>query len=480
MKKIKKIIGLALSVAMAAGICGCSGSKTASDEVPTLVWYAPGNSQNDMSAVMAEVNKIIEPKIGAKLELKMLDSGSFTEKMSMMITANDEFDLCFTGYINPYKSAVQLGAYVPMTELIEKYAPKLKTEIPEYVWEAAYIDNEIYAVPNMQIMANVQGIFFFEDIAEKYGITSDMEFKDIREVEPYLEKIKNGEPGVYPITGGDTSTFYRDYWLIHESPSMYIRKDTHEIVPAIEMPEYYEYLKMVRSWYEKGYIRSDIDTAIAHDAEDKKAGKYAAFPGRWKPGIENDQKAQYGKSTVFVPFGISTLAGGTDTMTAISKTSKYPEKAMQLLELVNTDKEVYNLISYGIKGKHYEDLGDEYIRPIENSGYSHLASWKFGNQLNALKLEGQAPDVWEQTRKTNDEGEVPVNRGFSLEEASIKSYIAQCNAVKGEYKSLGYGSVANWEEKVKEYKQRLDTAGQQKIRDELQKQFDEWYKNKKK
>ena len=480
MKNVKKVLALTLGIAMAVGVCGCSGTKTASDEVPTLVWYVPGDSQNDMSAVMEEVNKIIEPKIGAKLNLKMLDGGSFTEKMSMMITANGNFDMCFTGYVNPYKSAVQLGAYVPMTELIEKYAPKLKEEIPEYVWEAAYIDDEIYAIPNMQIMANVQGVFFFKDIADKYGITSDMKFNDIRELEPYFEKIKNDESGVYPVVSMDSSTFYRDYWLVHESPLMYIKKDTHEIIPVTDMPEYQEVLKTARRWYENGYVRSDIDTAISHEFEDKKAGKYASFAGRWKPGIENDQYAQFGKETVFASFGISNLAGGTDTMTAISKTSKHPEKAMQLLEIVNTDKEVYNLISYGISGKHYEDLGNDYIRPINNSGYSQLASWKFGNQFNAFKLEGQDPDVWELTKKTNDEADVPVTRGFSFDESSVKSYIAQCNAVKEEYKSLNYGSLANWEEKAKEYKQRLDTAGQQKIREELQKQFDEWYKHKNK
>lgn len=478
-KNGKKVLALTLGIAVAAGVCGCNYSKNSKNEVPTLVWYAPGNSQNDMSEVMEAVNKIIEPRIGAKLDLRMLDDGSYTEKMSMMITANEEFDICFTGYINPYKSAVHLGAYVPLNNLINEYAPKLKEEIPEYVWEAAYVDNEIYAIPNMQIMANVQGVFFFKDIADKYGITSDMKIGDIRELEPYFEKIKNGEQGVYPIMSFDSSTFLRNYWLVHQSPLMYMKKDTLEIIPLTEIPERREILKTAREWYEKGYLRSDIDTALSHEFEDRKAGKYAAFAGRWKPGIENDQYAQFARETVFVPFGISTLEGGTDTMTAISKTSKYPEKAIQLLEIVNCDKEVYNLISYGISGKHYEPLGNDYIRPIENSGYSQLASWKFGNQFNAFKLEGQAPDVWEQTKKTNDEAEIPANRGFDFNESSVKSYIAQCNAVMGEYKSLSNGSIANWEEKEEEYNQRLNTAGQQKIRDELQKQFDEWYANKK-
>ena len=245
-----------------------------------------------------------------------------------------------------------------------------------------------------------------------------------------------------------------------------------------EMPEYQDALAAARKWYEKGYLRSDIDTAASHTEEDLRAGKYAAFGGRWKPGIEQDHEKMYGKKTVFVSSGISELFGGLDTMTAISKTSKNPEKAMQLIELVNTDKELYNIICYGIEGKHYEKLDGDYIRPIENSGYSQLACWKFGNQFNAFLLEGQEPNVWEKTRRVNDEAEEPFTRGFTLNEKPIKSNVAQCNAVMGEYKNLSYGSVSDYSDKSSEYDSRLNTAGQQDIKKEIQSQFDEWYKNK--
>lgn len=474
---MKRVLSVLLSAIMLIGLCTAM-SGCGKDESNTLVWYVPGDSQKDMVAVMEAANKIIEPKLGVKLDLKMLDAGAYSEKMSMMMSANQEFDICFTGYVNPYVSAVRLGAYYPMTELIDKYAPKLKEEIPEYVWDVAYVDNEIYAVPNMQIMTNVEGVFFFEDVAKKYGITSDMTYKDIEELEPIFEKIKNGESDMYPITTMPTRTFYRDYYLIHQSPYMYINKDTKKVFAMTEMPEYQDALAAARKWYEKGYLRSDIDTAASHTEEDLRAGKYASFGGRWKPGIEQDHEKMYGKKTVFISSGISELFGGLDTMTAISKTSKNPEKAMQLIELVNTDKELYNIICYGIEGKHYEKLDGDYIRPIENSGYSQLACWKFGNQFNAFLLEGQEPNVWEETRRVNDEAEEPFTRGFTLNEKPIKSNVAQCNAVMGEYKNLSYGSVSDYSDKSSEYDSRLNTAGQQDIKKEIQSQFDEWYKNK--
>ena len=77
---IKKIVCAICAAAMMILVCGCgNNSADKGDGVPTLVWYVPGDSQRDTAAVMEAVNKLIEPKIGAKLDLKMIDEGAFSE-----------------------------------------------------------------------------------------------------------------------------------------------------------------------------------------------------------------------------------------------------------------------------------------------------------------------------------------------------------------------------------------------------------------
>lgn len=472
---MKKTISLVIAAAMLVSIGGCGKKTEDSGEVPTLTWYVPGSTQEDMSLVMEEANKIIESKIGAKLDLQLIDDGSYQEKMGMMYSSKENFDLCFVGYNNSYNTSVQLGALMPIKDLLKEYAPNLMKELPEYVLEVAYIDGEIYAVPNMQIMANTTGTMFFKDVADKYGITEGMTYSNIRELEPYLQKIKENEPDMYPIVKLANNTLFKDYWLLHQSPYIYMNKETHEIKCFTEMEETKEYFGLAREWNQKGYTRPDIDIAISHQNEDMKAGRYAAFPESWKPGCEADRKQQYGRDVLFVPDGISTVNGGLNAMTGVSKTSKNPEKAIQLLELVNTDKELYNLICWGIEGKHYEKLDGEYIRPDSNSGYYLSACWKCGDQFNSYLLEGQAEDVWETTKKVNDEAEVPLIRSFRVDNSKIKTYEAQGNTLGKEYNNLHYGLVENWEEKLTEYNERLNTAGQQIIKEEIKKQFDEWY-----
>jgi putative aldouronate transport system substrate-binding protein len=88
-----------------------------------------------------------------------------------------------------------------------------------------------------------------------------------------------------------------------------------------------------------------------------------------------------------------------EAMTAISRTTADAERAMMLLELINTDKELFNTLVYGISGKHYNKTGEDRIQLIlDDSGKQkyNLPAWTLGCQFNAYKLPGQADDVWEQ------------------------------------------------------------------------------------
>ena len=48
-----------------------------------------------------------------------------------------------------------------------------------------------------------------------------------------------------------------------------------------------------------------------------------------------------------------TNASARGAMTAINKNSAHPEKAMEFLNLVNTDEYLRNLLNYGIEGVHW-------------------------------------------------------------------------------------------------------------------------------
>ena len=173
-----------------------------------------------------------------------------------------------------------------------------------------------------------------------------------------------------------------------------------------------------------------------------------------------------------------TGASLTSTMWAISAYSKYPEKSIKLISLLNTNKDLYNLLCYGIEGKHYNWIDDNHIKLVDNGGYYLNTSWAFGNQFNSYLLEGQDDNIWEETEKVNDEAEKSRILSFVFDNSKIQTELSQISTVTQEFKNMNNGSV-DWRECFDEYKSRLKAAGIENVKNEIQRQLDEYAKTQK-
>ena len=468
MKKFNKIISAFMTVILFAGISGC-GEK--SEDVDTLVWYIPSSELTDKAAVMEEINKITVPAIGAKVQFETIDFSSYGEKMRMkMASGDDSYDIMFVGYLSSYTEAVKNEVLEPLTDLINEYAPELKESIDEYIWEGAEYDGEIYAVPNVQIEATQYCYGIQTSLAEKYGWTKE-EIESPEEIEEFLAKIAEGEPDIYPYRTNYGITMWTapNYEDIAGGVAIPVNKDSKEAVILMETPEYQQGIKTLRDWYEKGYIRNDV-ASVGDDSTDFNANRYAVNSFTWKPGMG----LQYPDYT-FVKIGEPMLKNGSiqATMTGINYKSKNKEKAIQLIALMNTNKELYNLASIGIEGKHYTLNEDGKYSAIKDSGYG-ISAWVIGNQFNALINENQDATVWEETKKMNDESAKSPILGFRFDDSNIKTELSSISAISGEYSALSNGSrdyTEFWDEMISRY----NSVGLQKVKDEVQKQLDNFF-----
>lgn len=479
---MKRALIVILLLAMTISVIGCNSdnkNKGAKKDVPTLVWYVPGDKQADISLVVEEANKIIEPAIGAKIDIQFVDNGAYKERMTMNMASKANFDLLFVGYLYQYLDVVNQGGLLGIKELMQKEAPKLKELIPEYVWKCATVKDEIYAVPNLQIMAYTDAIGIRKDLADKYNFDIS-KVKSIDDIEPFLQKIKENEPDLFPFAGLNSGlwtpkdkgydSFYGNTVLWDESAK--------KIIPYYERDFALQSMKNLHEWYKKGYIRQDSATVV-DDTGDRLSGRYASYILTYKPGVEAEEKAMRGYEMKAIPMRTPFL-GGTKplaTTIAISKTTKNPEKAIKFIELVNSNKELYNLISFGVEGKHYKKTTGNHIELIKDSKYAPNAAWKFGNQFNAYLLPGQADDVWQQTEKMNNEATKSSISGLFFDAEEIRTEIAQCTKVQQQYVSSIFDKGADdptkhWDTYVK----ALQEAGIQKIVNTMQKQVDEFLK----
>ncbi len=483
----KKTLSFVLaSVVAISTFTGCEKKEevNSENEVSTLLWYVPGNKQADIESVLEEANKIIGEKINAKLDLQFVDNGAYSEKMTMAMASGTPYDLAFVGYNNNYRTATSKGGLYPIKEWVFA-SEELKNSMPQYAWDDVTYQGEIYAVPNVQIFAQAACAYFRKDLVEKYNFDVST-VKKTEDIEPFLEIIKKNEPDMYPIAAGNL--VFRDYEsdlkvdpLVSGVKAVEQPDGSVKAVKATEVTTTKEMAEKKYDWYKKGYIRKDVGSVI-DDSQDKKAGKYAvSLAPTYKPGGEEEEKALYGYDVVSVllekPY--VSLDKAKLTMIGIGKDSKNPEKSFELIKLMNLDKKLYNTISFGVEGKHYNKTGENRIELIENSGYAPNSAWMFGNQFNAYLLPGQGENDWIETEEMNNTDNVSSIIGFIPDTTAIRAEMTQIESVEAEYKTYLKGNK-DPAEYFDSYKKELEDGGIQIMIDELQKQIDEFVASKKK
>lgn len=462
------------------------GAEASAEEAVTVKWCMFGDKQPDQDKVMEDLNKKILEKINVKLELEMIPQGEFNDKMKLKSTAGEDYDLVFTSnWINSFSDNMSRDAFLPLDELFEQYGQDIKASVPEWLLDVGKIEGDLYAVPNQQIIARQLGVVIQKEYADKYGFDKTS-LKDISELEPFLDEIVKNEPTLFPIDKRADPLMEKEYEGIvavggsngNNNDCVLIKKGSTDtkVIPVTEVIS--DQLKKDNEWYQKGYIRKDITTVVDNTA-DVKANRYVCTISAFKPGWDAEFTARQGIPYIAVPIEGSYIKAisGIETMTAINVNSKNPEAAMKLLNLIYTDKEIFNELLFGLEGEHYTKTGESSAEPIGDGGsYKYNLSsyaWKFGNQFNAWYLPGQNDGVWEETDQLNREAEVSVLRGFTFDPSNVQSELAQLGAVVKEYANGQY-TARDIDTYIAERNNKMEQAGLSKVVEEVQTQIDAW------
>lgn len=168
MRKLKKWAALGMAGILAAGcLAGCgdkkeeaSGEGTAQEktadkgEAVTLKWYLAGSGpQADVVTVQNAVNQYLKDNYDMNVDLQIIatDYANYPQKMQMVISSGEEYDICWTSsWNNNYYDNVNKNAFIPMDELLEKEAPELLASMDTSIWDAVRVKGNIYGVPSQQ------------------------------------------------------------------------------------------------------------------------------------------------------------------------------------------------------------------------------------------------------------------------------------------------------------------------------------------
>lgn len=488
--KIKKLLkSLTAFVLLAVMILSMAGCGKAEEGVPVIDWYFPKSIDNMDSQLMVEkvVNEIIEPKIGAKVKFHLIESGNYDQKMNVMISSGEEFDICFTsGWLNDFTLNAGRGAYLGLDELLEEYGQNILAKADPRAIEASKRNGKIMAIPGQGAYSAPVGLVFKKDLVEKYNI----DYKSIdslEKLEPYLELLKKNEPDIIPLAGDIPGIDCYPYTDISVPGVMY-DEENDKVVCFYDMENKVEEYRLRHDFYKKGYFAADV--LVKNDKmSENKSGRYAVM-GNTGVYSEDGSKstAAYGFPCVESYMFNQTITTGAvyGAMNAISVTSKIPEKCIQLLDLIWEDEYLSNTLAYGVEGVDYvvdESSTPENKKVIPNAGKEQKwALWH--NQLGPLfdqwDSSWNSKEALMEMKENNEKGRTSEVLGFTFETANVKTEIAQVSSIINEVTSVfNTGTMLNFDEYLAQTRDRLEKAGIKKVIAEAEKQLTEFKKNNK-
>jgi putative aldouronate transport system substrate-binding protein len=314
-------------------------------------------------------------------------------------------------------------------------------------------------------------------------------------MEPFLQEVRDGE-GIIPEywaqgTGGNAGDTYfmSQYWGIDPLDDAVgvvgIRAaDANlQVLLTPEEPEYAQAMTLTYRLVEDGLIPRDLLPAEEAKAA-VRAGKFIYMHHVEKPGNEAELMSSFGHEWVIKnltdPLILDT-AGATATLNGIGASCPNPDNAMLVLEMLNTNVEVYTLICRGIEGKHWVWVDKEqnlagFPEGVtgETSGYNPNTDWMFGNQFNAPYRDPVQVGAWPKTKEMNDTATPSKALGFTFDRTPVQNEIAQVTAVKAEYGMPINDGHVDPATAIPQYVEQLKAAGVQTIVDEMQRQLNDW------
>lgn len=521
MKRVKMALSLFLAILftlLAFAGCGGSGGTDFSDdpdEKVTLRWVMPWYQQTDFAMVQEEINKLL-PTLLRNTQLELVLDSAMGEKWSLWMSGKTSFDLAHAGYANDLQAEIMKNSYMDLTELVDKYAPTIKAEMDEY--EVSYLtgtyNNKLYAVPNIQyhiketpLLRITKKLQPYVDIDKIYNsaFASPKTTEDL-----YIaldEMLAKADAAREEGVGKVNVDIARMYGMLPKRGYIFIGgldsnicydpyAETPKIINFYETDEFKTFMKYANKWYRSGNIDKDVLTSVDPDIS---GGQIMIVDGG-RNGFENGAKYIVDGNSIVISlnnpeFDVlgSHSIGSLYTYTTIPFTAAHPERAMQLMELLRTEKgaPLMNMICYGIEGVHYKKLSDTMIDPFDydqqgTSGSKYgIANWLVGNMFNQYIVN---PPYDETTvaygRNYYDNYITKVKRtalfGFNFDIQPVKNQMSQILNINAEYEpQLAYGVLTDYEATYETMLERLKAGGLDKVLENFQKQADEYIaKNK--
>lgn len=510
MKKFTRILCLVLAlITMAATMSGCKEKKVSTTnpgelEPVTLKCYVVGDIDPNKDKVLENLNKKLQAKINATLDIVEIPWSDYKKKYSLILASGENIDLIYTSNWCFFYTEARKGAFMPLDEeMIKTYAPNTYEKTAKETWDYVKIDGKISMLPQPGKGLGAKSLIYREDLRKKYNVPEIKKFEDF---DTYFQAIKENEPGMFPMnaTVGNMENLFFSYMWEKEAIKPVFLSDSlvvsaadpeGKIKPLYEVASYKEWLDIAKRWNEKGYLSKDIlsaktssETAFVNGTSASTVAQYTSTLFSQAKMYEMHPDWEMGVYEFRYDDKFPTSAYTNNGM-AIAATSKNPERALMAYDLLAWDEDIYTAHCYGVEGVHFERTADGYVKLPE--GIDPASAYKYGGLgikmgVNNYNYNKEDPSsALEEYAKYVLDGEAGKKYGMDAPTAILpydsSMFSNELTALSNVHTSFNNLLITGMskesvESQLKQFKASAETAGIGKIITELNKQRAEFLK----
>ncbi len=340
----------------------------------TLTWWIPLNpsvakhiSNYDENIAIQEIEK----RTGVDIKFIHPVAGQELEQFNIMMASGEYPDIIAMAgaYKGGIFQGVTDGVYRDLTDLIPIYAPdyyKVIKDHPDFEREITDLNGKIasfhaYKVPGDPAFRRMM---IREDVLEKTGLDIPITIADYEELFEALLDL-GITPYLLPKNGCEEEFAALFDVFITEGGTKLSRDTEDKVHFASYDPGFKDYLMLMNSWYEKGYISKDFASVTGPQSkvlfDTMKIGVMCdAIVANFNRGmtqgfvVESLPKPRNyeGQPLHYERNDASPKMGQNETIAAISTSCKNPEAALRLLNFFYTE-EGAELLNWGVEGVNW-------------------------------------------------------------------------------------------------------------------------------
>ncbi|NCB36838.1 MAG: extracellular solute-binding protein, partial [Clostridia bacterium] len=334
-------------------------------------------SEEALSEVEEAINVITREKINAEVELVPIEIWNYSSQVSLALQGGEKMDLIQS--LGDFNTAVSTGMTLDITDMIDSLAPESKALVGDAWLAATSHEGRVYGIPTFKPIALTPMVIYRKDIADAIGLDMSA-VNSVGDMTDVLRKVKAAYPDMTPLAAVNTGNigvgltvpnvdYLTDNYF---SPKGVLLNDELTVVDFYASEAFAQVSELARTWYNENLVMKDAATTASAAAELMSSGNYFCYIASYSYP-EADTAASLEAVTGGYPLGAKIIGSAfldTSSINAltwmVASTSKVPEAALKFLNLTFTDKDVVNLIIYGLEGRDYVWNDDGTVRYPDN------------------------------------------------------------------------------------------------------------------